>query len=269
MHVPAVKAQRIPPATTAAWPIPRSLAIMSPGYFPDVRSAAYLLAAECVVVADVVQYSRQSQQNRCRIRTPDGAHWLTVPLRGGQHGAAHRHVEVDVASPWPTRHRKAFEFNYRSSPYFDFYDSLVWDVLDRPVSYLADVTTRSIAATAKLLGVEKEVNAASEVVGSGARAACRPASQADDTGSGEPVSWSRLVLSLASAYPDADVLLMEPWVRETIGKEWRAIRSIDVRRLDYEQNFPGHVSGLSMLDLIFNVGPEARRLVEAAMKLAD
>lgn len=261
MHVLAVNAQRIPPTVTARWPIPKSVAIVTPGYFPEVGTAAYLLAAERVIVADVVQYSRQSRQNRCRIRTPDGAHWLTVPLRGGQHGTAHDQVELDTAASWQTRHRKAFEFNYRSSPYFDFYDRVVWEVLDSPAVHLGEISVRSVEATAKMLGTAAAVEAASDVV------------QRASRGSGAdplvPMSWSHVVSTVAASYPDSDVLVVEPWVRALIGAVGRTMHSIEVNTLDYEQNFPGRISGLTVLDLIFNVGPDARHLVEGGMKLAD
>ena len=60
----------------------------SPDYFPSVSFAALILASDTLVLADTWQYVRQSNQNRARIRNPDGVQWMTVPLERGAFGRA-------------------------------------------------------------------------------------------------------------------------------------------------------------------------------------
>ena len=62
------------------------IAIRPPEYFPCLAYAALLLAVDCFVLADTFQYSRQSFQNRTKVRNPQGWQWVSIPLKGGQHG---------------------------------------------------------------------------------------------------------------------------------------------------------------------------------------
>ena len=63
------------------------LAIRPPEYFPRLSHVALMHYATHFVLADTMQYSRQSFQNRTRVRTREGSSWVSVPLKGGQHGS--------------------------------------------------------------------------------------------------------------------------------------------------------------------------------------
>src|SRR5439155_29248 len=71
--------------------------------------------ADVLVLYDTAQYSKQlGFHNRNRIKTPQGAQWLTVPV---QHATlrALRDVQI-VDGPWALRHRQALDANYRRAP---------------------------------------------------------------------------------------------------------------------------------------------------------
>ena len=59
-----------------------------PEYFPRVSTMMRLVGVSECVLHPEVQYSRQSWQNRTKIRNPDGWQWLTVPLEARHLGDA-------------------------------------------------------------------------------------------------------------------------------------------------------------------------------------
>jgi len=56
-------------------------------------------------------------QNRNRIKTAGGAHWLTVPVRA-RLGTRIAEVTLDVDQPWGERHLRSIETAYGRAPHF-------------------------------------------------------------------------------------------------------------------------------------------------------
>ncbi len=76
----------------------------APEYFPSLSYVA-LMSSVDQFYADVgLQYSRQSFQNRARIRTPDGSQWITVPVCGRQYGLPIRETKIDYRDNWVRKH---------------------------------------------------------------------------------------------------------------------------------------------------------------------
>ncbi len=92
------------------------IAIHQPHYLPWLGYLAKWAAADCFVFLDTVQYEKNGWQNRNRIKTRDGARWLTVPVHASL-GAPIREVRVDAAQPWRARHLRTIEHAYTAAPY--------------------------------------------------------------------------------------------------------------------------------------------------------
>src|SRR5207245_2862485 len=89
--------------------------IHQPNYLPYLGFFHKMANADVLVLYDTAQYSKQlGFHNRNRIKTPQGAQWLTVPV---QHATlrAIRDVQI-VDEPWALRHRQALDANYRRAP---------------------------------------------------------------------------------------------------------------------------------------------------------
>lgn len=196
-------------------------AIRPPEYFPGLPFWALMLRCDRFMLADTFQYSRQSFQNRARIRNPEGWQWITVPLKGGQHGRAIREVEIDNTVPWRGKHFRALSFNYRSTPYFEYYEEPVCALFESEWICLGDLTVASTRLVADMMALSP------------------PEIYSEDE---EPPGGDQELL-LAS--DEAGL----PGLR------------LDFAEPEYEQNFDGFEPGLSILDLLFNHGPDAKRIL--------
>ena len=125
----------------------------TPDYLPEPSFWAGALRAERVVLLAGGQYVKQSRHNRARLRGPELAHWLTIPVRRGQLGRSIRDTAIQLESDWWNHHRKALQYNYGSSPYFEHYFNDIVEVMNRRSARLADVTIPLILLMAKWLGV--------------------------------------------------------------------------------------------------------------------
>ncbi len=83
------------------------------GYFDMLRSA------DEVVLLDSVQFTRRDWRNRNRIKTPQGAAWLTIPVEvKGKY--AQPIDEIRIATPeWNRDHKKSIELAYARASSFD------------------------------------------------------------------------------------------------------------------------------------------------------
>lgn len=201
-----------------------------------------MLRADAIVLLDTAQYSRQSFQNRMRIRNPDGSQWLTVPVKGGQFGDSIAETVVDGSSGWQRLHDKALRFNYSTSPFYEHYRPRLEPVFHESSQMLGDITCRSMVVLSELFGSGVSIDRASGLPGS-----------------------PRTISAILGRYPDG-VLLQS---HSTSGVEADVPRQVicTVSNEPWRQNFDGFVSGMSSLDLLFNLGPEARSYLLANSRL--
>lgn len=220
------------------------LAIRPPEYFPRLSFLALVAAADRVILADTFQYSRQSFQNRTRLRTPQGWQWISVPLSSGQHGKPIDKVEIDNGEQWARKHWRSLTYNYSSAPFFVFYSQDVYDLLHQNWKYLGELTCATVELLSSWFGLETRVLRASSLE-------TRPSG----------------LTAAVSYFNGADLLVTE----ETARHDAEAVSEAALLRFDepgYRQNFEGFEPGMTALDLLFNYGPEARSILLQGMRVA-
>jgi len=215
------------------------IVIRAPEYFPRLSYFALLMHADQVVLADTFQYSRQSFLNRARIRTPQGWQWISVPLLGGQKGKPLTEAQIDRHAPWRRKHWRALEYNYRTSPYFEFYELDFEPLFKQEWETLAALNIATITILCRLLSVDTPVVRASELPGS-------PSTLPD----------------IFARFSGAERLLTVPESAAHDQAEGLPIEVLDFQHPTYRQNFEGFEPEMSALDLLFNYGPEARSFLE-------
>ena len=203
-----------------------------------------------MVVADTLPYSRQSTQNRCRIRTaqpPEGGHaWLTVPLVAGAPGTSLRDVVIAPEPRWRQVHRKTLLHHYGSAPFWPHFERELIELIDLPVNRLADLTTATVRWTARSLGAPAGLLRASELVGA-----------PDTVPAILAAAGASVLLTLAESAERDARLAAEAGIAS------RVLRYTERPR---RQNFPGFVPGCGSLDLLLNYGAEAPQALTAGLE---
>ncbi len=216
------------------------LAVVPPEYFPRLERVALALRAGRLVLADTFQYSRQSFHNRTRLRNPQGWQWISVPLRAHQHGVPIDRAAIGQLRGWQRRHWRAFCYNYRTTPYFEFYEPRLEELFQQEWRTLGELTCATVLLTLQFFEIDVPVVRASELVG-------RPASMAE------------IVRVLA-----ANTLLLPEATAPIDRAAAPRVYALRFEEPVYRQHFEGFVPGMTALDLLFNLGPvEARALLEA------
>ena len=97
-------------------------AILSIAYFPPVQYLTKFLLYEDICIEKHENYSKQTYRNRCIIMSANGPLTLSIPIRKEiSPKIPIAQARLDYDTPWNRLHWKAIETAYRCSPFYEFY----------------------------------------------------------------------------------------------------------------------------------------------------
>jgi hypothetical protein len=140
------------------------IVILQPSYLPWLGYFDQMFKSDTFVVYDEVQFDKNGWRNRNRIKTPQGAQWLTVPvLTKGRNFPLNREVEINNTLSWQTKHLKSIVQNYMKAPFFDQYMGQVEDILKRAWRFLIDLDMAFIHTLVEHLGLQTKICLSSDL----------------------------------------------------------------------------------------------------------
>jgi len=212
------------------------IAVCPPEYFPPLAYTALLHHVDHFVLADTFRYRAQSFQNRSKLRNAQGTHWITIPLFGHPEGARFHTIDIETGGRWREKHWRSFMYDYRTTMYFEFYEEQFRPFFDVEWENLADCTCRSVELQAELYGIDTPLTRASELAG-------------------VPTSVAGIAETV-----EADALAVPEETEEPEGLDV-PVESFSYEHPEYRQNFEGFIPDVTGMDLLFNYGREAPRLL--------
>ena len=90
-------------------------------YLPSLPYFVCLSSAGKTVLDIHENFQKQSYRNRCRILTSQGVHELVIPLRKPTHHVPVRDIRIDNRQNWSSHHWKSICSAYGKSPWFHYY----------------------------------------------------------------------------------------------------------------------------------------------------
>jgi hypothetical protein len=204
------------------------------------------------VIFDHVQYVKRHWHNRNRIKTASGSEWLTIPVI--TRGRREQTIDsVEVKKPWAEKHWRAIELAYRRAPYFETMAPRLRGWYERAAeeTLLTEINVLFLREIAALLGLATRF----------VRDAAYPA---------EGTKTERLLAIIRAA--GADTYLSGPSAKAYLDVPLLTSAGIAVEWMTYE-DYPKYPqlhdpfdSAVSVLDLLFNVGPDSPRYLADSQK---
>ena len=134
-----------------------------PVYLPWLGLFHKIALSDAYCYLDTVQYQIQDYNNRNSIKTANGPHVLTVPVKSkGYMEKRIKDIEIDPNSDWSRRHWKTMFFAYKKAPYFAKYAGFFEDVYRRDWQYLSDLNEHMLKWFLQELGLDVAYSKASE-----------------------------------------------------------------------------------------------------------
>ena len=192
--------------------------LVSTAYLPPVEYFSLIAQADEVSVEREENYLKQSFRNRCYILSVHGPQLLSVPVYlGSQHKTPLKEIRIDYSKRWQQVHLRAISASYSASPYFQFYFENIEKIIKKNVEFLIDLNLELTESVLKMLKIKTKLTYSTNF---------KPVSEDEND----------------FRYKISPKKETQFFVREYI------------QVFNSDNKF---VHGLSIIDLIFNMGPEA------------
>ena len=191
---------------------------ISSAYLPPVEYFSLIFNADNILVEREENYHKQTYRNRCCILSASGIQTLVVPVYlGSFHKTPMREIRIDYSKRWQQVHLRALTASYRSSPFYEFYFEEIERIILENHELLIDLNSSLLNTAMKILGFEKTFGVTDSFIPPGK---------------------------------------MDNDFRYTVSPKKKSVYTQKeyTQVFKYNNQFTG---GLSISDLIFNMGPEA------------
>ena len=190
-------------------------------------SAGYMvqaMQADEIVIEAFETYTKQTCRNQYSIFGPNGRQTLSIPVikANGNHTLT-RDILISPDHPWQKNHWRSIETAYNNSPFFLYYQDDFIHFYENDFRFLLDLNTEILQTLLKILKLDRPV---------------RFSESFEKT----PADVSDLRTTTGAKYPPRHIHYPH-----------------------YTQVFEtrhGFIPGLSILDVIFNLGPETQFYLE-------
>ncbi|WP_461532703.1 WbqC family protein [Sinomicrobium sp.] len=192
--------------------------LIHPTYFPSILHMVALV--NCDTVFEMHDnFQKQTYRNRMYIYGAGGKQLLSIPVKHLKTGAHQKYkdVRIEEESTWAKLHWKTLQTAYRSSPFFEFYEDDLAGIFHQKHDFLMDLNLATINLICEILQIELKQTFTTEY-------------QKETT---ELEDFRHLVNAKEEPH-----FKLSPYTQV------------------FEEKH-GHIPNLSILDLLFNEGPNA------------
>lgn len=213
------------------------------GYFDQMRMA------DKFVVFDDVQYTKRDWRNRNLVKTPSGLQWLTIPVQ--VKGRYQQKINETLVSDneWPVTHLRTLRQLYKAAPFFNRYAAELEELYHAACKsqFLTDINLLFMRWVNAKLGINTTMLDSRDF-------ALHEGRNEKLIGICKQIGATEYISG-----PAAKVYLDEALFRAN---------GVQVRWMDYtgyptyQQLYGTFEHGVTVLDLLFNTGPEAPKYLK-------
>jgi hypothetical protein len=193
-------------------------AVLDLQYLPNIYWFTQFLKYETIWIEQEENYIKSTYRNRCEIAGANGKQTLTIPLLGGRdHHQKYKDTLISYQSNWQNNHWQSILSAYGSAPYFEYYADKFQGLYNKQVPLLFNFNLEMLNLILRLIKLKKPFQLTSDY---------------------EKIPPDKIDLRSSRL----------------------SMHKVEIRPTKYYQVFEsknGFIPNLSIIDLIFNMGPGA------------
>ena len=217
-----------------------------PLYLPWLGLFHKVAISDAFCLFDATQYDDNDFQNRNRIKGPNGVMWLTVPVKAQDHHQLQiTEIEIVEQDVWRRKHWKSLVWAYAKAPYFAHYADFFEETYRRPWRSLVELDVHLLKYLFEAFGLPNRFAHTSQLECSGRK--------------------SEAIIQMCRA------MGATTYVFGAQGREYADRAAFEAAGIGvvfqayhhpvYPQQFGPFVPNLSVVDLLFNCGPESLEIL--------
>ena len=126
--------------------------VIHPTYFPNILFFSKILNHNRIFFEINDNYIKQSLRNRTSIYHANGILNLSVPVKySSKKKQKFKDIKICNDTNWQKKHFKSIKFAYQSSPYFEFYQNQFEKIFTKKEKFLIDINLKSIELLFELI----------------------------------------------------------------------------------------------------------------------
>lgn len=199
--------------------------LLHPTYFGPVSQFVAMVKSAAVVFENEDNYQKQTYRNRMYIYGANGKLLLNIPIKhtGNKSGRQkYRDIKIENDFPWQKQHWKSLQTVYRTSPFFEFYEDDFHPLYHQKFDFLMDFNYHCMELALECLQTKLPQEKTSKFI-----------PHPKDVKDGRPL----------------------------VEAKNRATKELEPYTQVFQEKF-GFLNDLSVVDLIFNEGPNSLNYLE-------
>lgn len=226
----------------------KKVAVLQSNYIPWKGYFDIIGKVDLFIFHDDLQYTKNDWRNRNKIKSPNGLIWLTIPC-----GISEKRLICEVElkdKSWQKVHWEKIQSNYKKAPFFNHYKDFFEDFyLNKKWDYLSDLNQFLIKYISKnFLFFKTEFSDSREY----------------DLKLKKADRLRELLLKV-----NANIYYSGPSAKDYLSEDFLMQNNIETKWMEYnnykeyKQLFGSFENNVSIIDLLFNVGPESINFIQS------
>lgn len=221
--------------------------IIQSNYIPWRGYFDFIDSVDIFVFHDDLQYTKNDWRNRNKIKTKTGLVWLTVPVKYNKTSQLISETAIDYSQQWAKKHMNMIRENYQKAPYFKEIAEPFFEIISKYHSSISDLNIEIVKFIMDQLSIKTQIKMSCELAPEG-------------------VKTARVMDVLKKI--GATRYLSGPAAKDYLDENMFAENKIRLEYKSYDYpEYPqlwGPFEGpVSVLDLLFNTGPDARKFLKS------
>ncbi|WP_121665538.1 WbqC family protein [Mesonia aquimarina] len=202
--------------------------LVHPAYFGSIHQFSAISQTQKLIFENEDNYQKQTYRTRQYIYGANGKLLLNIPIKHNKQKKTHqkyRDVRIENSFLWQLNHWRSLEAAYRTSPFFEFYEDEIKPLYEKRFSFLLDFNLTCFETISACLQLDKDFSKTEEY-------------QTPEEVDQQVTDYRNLI---------------------------DAKKEVEFQQEKYTQVFEekfGFIKNLSVLDLLFNEGPNSLNYLE-------
>lgn len=192
--------------------------LLSSAYLAPIEYYQAIAQNDATIIEQYDHFEKQTYRNRCRILTCNQVMDLVVPIIRPKERCPFKEIKISYTEKWQQTHWRAIESAYNKSPFFEYYKEDYEPFYTKKYDYLIDLNQGLMETTMELIHLYAPI-------------------------------------SLSKTYQKGDELVGITDMRRSFHPKQIHTKTNKPYYQVFDQKF-GFQPHLSIIDLLFNMGPE-------------